>query len=360
MEVNAPKRRTSRKKLLTKSFPEDVSRVYSSFSNLLSHTASRKWVSYEWQYDEIDDVFFHRCRTYEMLVNAKFPQLKTRDLTLAEWRFIRGKMFKLSKCRRFSPKFIAEQRVELEKYRYFYRILQENNRHEQLPKLNEFRDGMNGFVPMVDSPQLENNQLFRLFIDVKKLFTTKSGLVAKIREINNGRAEQQRTIVNGNAAPISTISNASAMKVLTKMQECNTQIMDKLNQMFCFQVVKDALLSNGMKRKHITLAFSPAYFQRISSVQLYESQRFYRSDTFISITAVQKFMDTLLMYVLMSIQYEMMLKMLESVEKFAEDVATKQMDVMKTCVPNDIMNYMEIVCRPKFFDILKTLRDLLV
>lgn len=372
MDATVEKRRISRKKLSNITFPEDVVCHYSRLSHLLSHTASRKWLLYEWQYDEIDDAFFHKCRTFEMLVTAKFPQLKTRNLIPAEWRFIRRKIVGSSKCRRFSSKFIIEQRTELAKYRCSYRILQENNHHDQLAKLNAFQDDANGFVSTLDAPQSHSNHLFRMFVDVKKLFATKSALVAKLREINNNRAEMQQkqqqqqqqqehhTIFNGNLTmePITPIANASAIKVIAKIRDCNTQITAKFNQMMCFRIVKDALLFNAMKRKHIAVAFSPAYFHRISAVQVYESQRLYRSETFITATHSQTFLNTLLVQVLIIIHasYEVMTK---SVENFADDLVNQHLDVIKVCATSDVMNHFKMVCAPKFFDILRMLNDLL-
>lgn len=368
MDTVAQKRRISRKKLSTISFPEDVVCQYSRFSNLLSHAASRKWLLYEWQYDEIEDAFFHKCRTFEMILNAKFPQLKTRDLTRAEWRVIR--QIAQPKCRRFSSKFITEQRTELEKYRCRYRILRENNRHDQLMELNAFHDGANGLISTLDSQQSQRHQLFRLFIDVKKMFAKKRALVMKLREINNNRAEmqpfmqqqqQQHALANGdlNIEPIKT-ANTTAIRVVAKIRDCNNEIMSNLNQMTCFQIVKDALVFSAMRRKNIALAFSPPYFRRTSLVQVYESQQQYRSETFITATDSQTLLNTLLTQVLITLQYEIMLKISESVDCFADGLVKEQMAVVNEIVPSDSMSYFETVCVPKFFDILNTVNELML
>lgn len=363
METIEAKRRIPRKKSATFVLPEDVTCQYSRLSNLLLHAASRKWLLYEWQYDEIDAAFFHKFRTFEMLVNAKFPRLKTHSLTSAEWRVIRRKIAESSKCRRFSPKFIKEQRIELEKYRQCYRMLKTHSRHDQLSESNEFHDNVLGFVRTIDPPQQQNIQLFRYMIELKKLFTAKRTLVAKLREINNERAEMQRqqqhTIVNGTADPITTAANATAIKVITKIQECNNQIMEKFKQMMCFPIVKDAHLINALKRKQIVVPFSPDFFLRVSAIQLHESQQLYRSETIVTNSAVQTFLDTMLVHILITIQYELMLKMMESVEQFAENLIAKRMDVLNMCAPSDIKQYFENICIPKLFEILNILRDLL-
>lgn len=365
MDVTVPKRRTCKKKLVSTTYPDAVVCQYSRFSNLLSHAASRKWLLYEWQYDDIEDAFFHKCRTFEMFLAAKFPQLKTHKLTRVEWRGIR-KMVLQRKCRRFSSTFLTEQRIELEKYRCSYRILQKNNRDDQLAKLNTFQnDDGNGLMSELDAQQ-SHNQLHLLLIEVKKLFASKSVLVMKLREINNSRADaqqqqqQQNVHVNGNSKiePAQS-TNTTAIKVITKIRDCNNEIMAKFNQMMCFQITKDALLYNAMKRKNIALALSPAYFQRMCAVQLYESQQHYRSETFIATADVQTLLNALLTQVLTTIQYELTSKLAESVESFADDLIKEQMALVKCMVTNENMDYFESVCAPKISAILDVLNKIL-
>lgn len=370
MDTVEPKRRTARKKPSTVTFPEEITCQYSRFTHLLSHAASRKWLLYEWQYNEIDDAFFHKCRTFEMFLNAKFPHLKTRNLTQTEWRVVR-KLILQRKCRRFSSKFIHEQRIELEKYRCSYRILEENNRHDQLDKLNGFHGAVGDFISTLDSPKSQSDQLFRLYVEVKKLFATKSGLVMKLREINNSRAEmqqqqhhqqqQQHSMVNGNSnIESAAMTGATAIKVVSKLRECNKEIMFKLNRMMCFRVVKDALLVNANKRKQIALAFSPAYFGRISSAQVYETQQLYQSQRFISSTNVHTLFETMLKQFLVALQYDVMLKINEMVDEFADDLIKQHMPVINTILPSNYVGYFENVCLPKFFEVLSLLNELLI
>lgn len=373
MDAVEPKRRVNRKKLSNITYPEEIVCQYSRLSHLLLHEASRKWLLYEWQYNEIDDAFFHKCRTFEMFVAAKFPQLKTRNLTQAEWRVIR-KMILQRKCRRFSSKFIHEQRIELAKYRRSYRILQENDRHDELVKLNGYHDEVNAFISTLDSPQSQNMQLFRLFVDVKKLFALKSGLIMKLREINNMRTEiqrqqqqhqyqqQQHALVNGNSnnEPVPpTMTSATANKVMRKLRDCNKEIMGKLNQMMCFRIVKDATLINAVKRKNIPMLFSSNFFQRISSVQVYESQQLYRSQIFITTMDVQELLDILLAQSLFAVYIELMLRCNESVKKFTDEVIEDQMMAMTKVLSDNCIRYFEDFCLTRYFEILDNLSELL-
>lgn len=374
MDAAEPKRRTARKKLPNIPYPEEVVCQYARFSHLLSHEATRKWLSYEWQYNEIDYGFFHKCRTFEMFLATKFPRLKTRNLSQAEWRAVR-RLIVQRKCRRFSSKFIHEQRTELERYRYSYRLLQENNRHNQLVKLNGFHDAVDEFLSTLDSPDTQYFQLFRLCVEVKKLYAAKGGLISKLREINNLRLEIQQqqqqhlhqhqqlqhAIVNGdwNSVPPPTMTSATAIKVIAKIRDCNNDIASKLNQMMSFRIVKDAMLINAIKRQNVAVTCSPTYFKHISAVQVHESQQFYRSQTFITTMDVQEMLDICLAQSFFAIIVELTLKMNKPVEQFANDVVKDQMSVMTTALPDDCISYFENFCLPKFFEILDNLSKLL-
>lgn len=370
MDVVEPKRRTARKRLSNTTYPEEIVCQYSRFSHLLSHAASRKWILYEWQYNEIDDAFFHKCRTFETFLTAKFPHLKTRNLTRAEWCAVR-KMILQRKCRRFSPEFIHEQRVELEKYRESYRILQENRRNDQLVKLNGSHAAVDRFIATLDSPQSQNYELFRLIVETKKLFAAKSGLIGKLREINTKRNEmqqlqerqqqQQIAIVNGNLQiePSATMTSATALKLMTKMRDCNKEISDKLNRMMCLRIVKDTLLINAIKLKNMGMVFSPDFFQRVSAKQVHESRQFYRDQTFITIEDVQTLLDVLLAQLFLAVHLQLILKMNRSVEGFSGDVINDQMSVINTVLPNDLISDFQHICLPNFLRMLDTLSDLL-
>lgn len=368
MDAVEPKRRTARKKVSNIAYPEEIVCQYSRFSHLLSHDASRKWLLYEWQYNEIDDAFFHKCRTFEMILTAKFPHLKTRNLTRAEWCGVR-KMISKRKCRRFSPEFIWEQRIELAKYRDSYRILQENNRNDQLVELNGSHAAVERFITTLDSPQSQNYELFRLIVETKKLFAAKSGLISKLRELNTKQNEMQQlqeqqqpdAIVNGNLQiePSATMTSATAFKLLTKMRDCNKEISDKLNRMVCLRIVKDTLLINAIKQKNMGMIFSPEFFQRVTSTQVNESRQFYRAQTYITIEDVQTLLDVLLAQLFLSIHLQLMLKMNKPTEGFADDVISEQMPVIRTVLSDDLISDFEHVCLPNFLRMLDTLSELL-
>ncbi|XP_060530982.1 protein lin-9 homolog [Cylas formicarius] len=90
--------------------------------NLLKLPKAHKWVCYEWFYSNIDRCLFSGENDFQICLKESFPELKTRDLTRAEWTKIRRMMGKPRRC---SQSFFNEERLELEKKRKKIRALQQ-------------------------------------------------------------------------------------------------------------------------------------------------------------------------------------------------------------------------------------------
>ncbi|ENN79342.1 hypothetical protein HUJ04_009496 [Dendroctonus ponderosae] len=90
--------------------------------NLLKLPKAHKWVCYEWFYSNIDHCLFSGENDFQICLRESFPELKTRELTRAEWRKIRRMMGKPRRC---SQAFFNEERLELEKKRKKIRALQQ-------------------------------------------------------------------------------------------------------------------------------------------------------------------------------------------------------------------------------------------
>ncbi|XP_072985340.1 protein ALWAYS EARLY 3-like isoform X1 [Typha latifolia] len=78
----------------------------------LSFKMLRRWCAYEWFYSAIDYPWFARNDFVEYLNHVKMGHIPR--LTRAEWSIIRSS---LGKPRRFSKKFLLEEREKLEQYR---------------------------------------------------------------------------------------------------------------------------------------------------------------------------------------------------------------------------------------------------
>lgn len=89
--------------------------------NLLKLPKAHKWVSYEWFYSYIDKPLLLGENDFQICLKESFPQLKSKQLTRAEWSKIRKLM---GKPRRSSPAFFEEERRELERRRQKIRLLQ--------------------------------------------------------------------------------------------------------------------------------------------------------------------------------------------------------------------------------------------
>uniref|UniRef100_A0A1Y9H9F7 DIRP domain-containing protein n=1 Tax=Anopheles farauti TaxID=69004 RepID=A0A1Y9H9F7_9DIPT len=94
------------------------------FRNLLLLPKAHRFCYFEFFYSDIDRNLFGTPNDFEQLTRAHYPQLKTTNLTRAEWRAIRASF---GKPRLFSPAFIMEERRELARKREKIRVLQANS-----------------------------------------------------------------------------------------------------------------------------------------------------------------------------------------------------------------------------------------
>lgn len=335
-----PKKRCSKKKAATIELPQNVVSQYSRLDNFLSHSV--KWTSYEWEYDEIEMEFFNNHKTFESMVSLKFPHLKTRNLTTVEWRKIR-KSITGRNVRRFSPKFIDDQRTDLKTYRRRYRLLKENKRLDQLVRLNSVTDDISTLK--IDQSQ---DEMLRIMIKLKKLFQLKSATVAELSEINIVRAEAQNSNIDH------TNVNGSAVDAITKLHECNAGILILLDKLLSFHMVKDALLFNALSRKKMTLALSPPYFRNKCDVSIYESHQECRSSTFIESDGWKTLIDSLLAQILTVCDHE---QLAENLEDFAKKLIEEHRIILKQTLNEENFNFFESVCVPKLFNIVRIIND---
>lgn len=278
--MNGQRRRNPKKKGQVE-IPEYVSSQFSHMEHLVKHSLFRKWMSYEWQYDEIDDMYFNQYRTFRNLISTKFPRLKSVNLNRFEWRKIRN-LVSTRKTRRFSSKFVLEQRVDLEKYRQRMKVLQDNRPNDELAKLNGLIEGVvsHGIGGCVEQPHFE---VCRLIVKLKHQLSAKRKAVADLRKINsfkngfqNMNDNESNVLENGNAPP-----NGST-EAIASLLSCNVDIASSLVQLIQFQIAKDALLFDALNKKKVFLTLSPTYFRRKCELRIHESHRDYNTRIFLS------------------------------------------------------------------------------
>uniref|UniRef100_A0A182SR21 DIRP domain-containing protein n=1 Tax=Anopheles maculatus TaxID=74869 RepID=A0A182SR21_9DIPT len=94
------------------------------FRNFIVLSKAHRFCYFEFFYSDIDRNLFGAPSEFEQLMQTHYPQLKTNNLTRAEWRKIRASF---GKPRLFSPAFIMEERLELARKREKIRVLQSNS-----------------------------------------------------------------------------------------------------------------------------------------------------------------------------------------------------------------------------------------
>lgn len=341
MNLMMAKKRGSKKKVPAIELPEYVVNQYSRLENYLSH--SMKWTSYEWEYDETDNAYFNQYNTFENQLSTKFPQLKTRNLNVAEWNKVR-KLITGRKPRRFSPKFIQEQRVDLDKYRRRYRILKENNRIDQLTELNQ----MDADISAINVHQ-SHEEIYRLIVETKKLFAWKSATVAELSEINIIRAEAQNP--NGDDFNV----NTKAITAITNLRKVNNGIVSMLEILLHYQIVKDALLFDAMNRKKIMMTLSPDYFRYKSDVRIFESHQDCRSNTFIESDDCINLLNILFAQVLTFSDSEYLA---ENVVEFAGKLIEEHQIKLKQILNAENFQFFQSICLPRLMDIVQKVEKL--
>lgn len=346
MEVVAKKKRNSTKKspnAKTKptELPPNVPK-HPNIENFLLHPLSRQWIAYEWTYDEVEDAFFNKSKTYAGIYSSQFPRLKTRYLTTAEWRKIR-KLSHGHKIRRFSSKFVQEQRIELEKFRQRCNILRDNQQIHQLTKMAPLCENVDtSYNNSFDSKDYAEFEIYSLIVETKRLLATKNSIVTELRGINNAKAGAQDQMYEK--------SNENADKAIAKLRNCNENIVSKWNKLMAFQVVKDALLFDALDKKKLLKPLSPFYFRRKCEIQIYENHQAFNSKAFISSNAVETLLNIMLELALAIIKHE---QLAVNAGDFLNSLIKEQLDLLERIMTTENIEYLQIDCVPLLFTILK-------
>ncbi len=129
--------------------------------NLLKLPKAYNWVCSEWFYSNIDRPLFLESNDFIICLKESFPQLKSYNLTRAEWSMVRRMMGKPRRC---SQNFFAEEIRELERRRSKIRLLQQRKASE----ITSFKD-VPEEIPL--QPVIGTSVTARLRTPKKGLFT---------------------------------------------------------------------------------------------------------------------------------------------------------------------------------------------
>lgn len=100
----------------------DAKQLGHRLRNLLRHKKAHQWICYEFFYANIDRTLLGGENDFRACLKESFPNLKSRNLSRAEWRNIRKAMGKPRRC---SQAFLAEERALLSNKRQKIRQLQQ-------------------------------------------------------------------------------------------------------------------------------------------------------------------------------------------------------------------------------------------
>lgn len=227
--------------------PKEQQRQH-ALESLLRQPKPLKWMRAEWMYDPAEHIFFNESNTFGCLLNDCMPKLRTRQLTIAEWRKIR-RLFVRAKCRRFSGKFIAQTRQALELYRRRHRILAANPHHQPA----------NGAQLVMENPPA----LCRLMVIVGGLLATKAGIIAELKQINGSGTILAES--NGKRDKSQEMAAISA-----RLSAVNDQIFAQLDKLCCYPAVQKALLFDALDKGAILLQLSPENFRQLCAFHVHQ------------------------------------------------------------------------------------------
>lgn len=305
--------------------------ICSKFQKILFSLPAKKWMSYEWSYDNIDDEFFNRARDFEQYLNVSFGKLKTRQLTKSEWRRIRKHASPRHK-RLFSRKYLHEKRNELRQFRNEKIAQQQSNVCG--PNVSEFTTNASISTsskygnmqmtaqtsqkselvpPSVQSNFVDNsdNQLYRLLVETSNYLSRKNVTLNKIKQLME--SVQSGTVAN-NIAPL---SDKIGGKLIMELYNCNTDILANFEKLWNFHLVKATLLFTSTTR------MKADYFYRKCELAIFQKFQQLQADSFHEYQVLAAVIESLLTLAYMLTDCEFHTK-----ETFTE-ISTKEIEKLK-------------------------------
>lgn len=241
--------------------------LYARFQKILFNPRAMEWMSYEWSHDDRDDEFFNKGADFEQWLREFFPQLKTRQLTRAEWRRIRKYVNRPYK-RLFSSKYLREKRDELCRFRSGNSSIQSSGRKDgsnavecDEPSVSDLASIAltsssstcdEGDIQSIGEPSQgcasgttsfqmsfvddSDNHLFRLLVETSNYLSSKTVILNKMKQLMKpAQAETaSQTVESG--------------KLIMELYNLNTDILANFEKLWHFPQVKTTLLFSSSTR----------------------------------------------------------------------------------------------------------------
>lgn len=334
-----PNKSRKRKQTPNDEIPPEIASKYTRLENLLRHKAARQYLKYEFEYNDCEKEFFHKTSTFKMLLDQKFPNLKTRTLTMAEWRMIRGKVSN-GKYHRFSAKFIQSNRIELEKYRRRFEFFRANKGTAEYLSMTQFSTGNSNIIVNIDPlNELFAHEIYRLIVDTKKLFAAKQNSIAELQKINDTKNVD---------STVDTKTNA--IKVILDLQRLDVSIGNNMERLWAYDTTKDALLLDSVAKGTIVYPLSSKYF-RLHCQMCAHNKLLQDAD-------LQIFAEFETLAELIKILLEMVSTAADrdllgiDVVIFFDESSDDYLNVFQVLLIKGNIEYIETVCLPKMFRLL--------
>ncbi|CAH8494852.1 unnamed protein product [Heterobilharzia americana] len=123
-------------------YPKEIQKM---FCNMFTTPKFIEWLRHEWLYSSIDREIFLRFNDFQLLLKERFPTLKIRRLTRAQWSTIRRI---IGRPRRFSVTFLSEERHTLQEKRKNIQYIQHLISKSSLgPMASEHLDNLLACLP---------------------------------------------------------------------------------------------------------------------------------------------------------------------------------------------------------------------
>lgn len=308
----------------------EVSNQFSRLENFLNHKIAQNFLKYEFQYDDCEQDFFNKYETFDNQLSQRFPKLKTRNLTMVEWRKIR-QMISMKKNRRFSVNFIKESRSSLAKYRQHFNSIQENGRSNLLPAI----------MTIEPNQEFWQKELYRCMIEMKQLLAAKQNAVIQLQNINSIKSETPNT------------DNCSdAIEVLKDIERFNERISKKFEKLWSFDSVKEALMLDAASKRIHSLRLSSHYFRLHCQLRAHDSLCQYGS--VIGFEMLIELMKILLEMVSTVIDTDLLAT---DAVRFFDNSSDDHLRAFQSMLSKSNIEYVETVCLPIIFRLLKKLFD---
>lgn len=334
-------------------FSSKVHAKQAQVKHFLRQPLAHLWTKYEFDYTDIEKQFVEANSFVEQL-NKEFPGLKSRDLTVAEWRKLRS-LVTDKKSRRFSPKFVNERRIALEKCRQRLGILQQNiqlNSHEVNENMKHqmaFNPNLKGIdlnsvaVAGVDSTNLFGGQAIQLCLQIiamRKLLTAKNEAIAQLKKLN-AFAHDQHIEKKGDPNP-----DMSVLDVVSELDSCNEKITQQFDKLMCFQSTKETLLLSS------TIRLAPKYFRKRFEQTIFEMHLAFNSKMFIETKRNLNVMDTLMEYGYLFAEIDKIA--INAIDYFAE-LSMVKVNCLQTCMSVENLDYFNEFALPSIISVLNKL-----